>query len=86
MMLSNGMKRGFSPERLKRFREPKVHKDEGGYYIYTINENVKVYFEDYYKFLESAEKRCLREKKQSLNSFLGLSIISMETPITLRLL
>ncbi len=62
-MLSNGIKRGFPPERLKRIKEPKVHKDEGGYYIYTINENAKVYFEDYYKFLKSVEKRCLKEKE-----------------------
>lgn len=63
-MLSNGIKRGFPPERLKKIKEPKIHKDEGGYYIHTINENAKVYFEDYYKFLESAEKRCQREKEE----------------------
>jgi hypothetical protein len=63
-MLSNGIKRGFPPERLKKVKEPKVHKDEGGYFIFTINENAKVYFEDFYLFLEKAEKRCLEERKQ----------------------
>jgi len=63
-MLSNGIKRGFPKERLKKIKEPKVHKDEGGFFIFTINENVKVYFEDFYTFLEKAEKRCLEEKRQ----------------------
>lgn len=63
-MLSNGIKRGFPPERFKKIKEPKVHKDEGGYFILTLNENAKVYFEDFYVFLENAEKRCLEEKKR----------------------
>lgn len=63
-MLSNGIKRGFPKERLKKIKEPKVHKDEGGFFIFTINENTKVYFEDFYTFLEKAEKRCLGEKRQ----------------------
>jgi len=63
-MLSNRIKRGFSPEKLRQVKEPKVHKDETGYYIYTINENAKVYFEDFYAFLEKAEKRCLEERKR----------------------
>jgi len=62
--LSIGLKRGFPDERLKRIKEPKVKKDERGYYIYTVNEGVKVYFEDYYAFLEKAEKRCLEELKR----------------------
>jgi len=63
-MLSNGIKRGFPTDRFKKIKEPKVHKDEGGYYIFTLNENAKVYFEDFYAFLEEAEKRCLEEKEQ----------------------
>jgi hypothetical protein len=54
-MLLDGTRRGFTPERLQNGHEPKVKCDKGGYYVYTINENVKVYFEDYYRFLEKSE-------------------------------
>lgn len=63
-MHSSRIKRGFPPDKLKKIKEPKVHKDEGGYYVFTMNENAKVYFEDFYTFLEEAEKRCLEEKRQ----------------------
>lgn len=59
--LSIGIKRGFSNEKLKKIKEPKVRKDEGGHYIYTVNEGVKVYFEDFYTFLEGIERKCLSE-------------------------
>jgi hypothetical protein len=62
-MLSNGVKRGFPPERLGKNIEPKVKKDDGGYYVFTLNENIKVYFEDFYKFLERVEKRSAQELK-----------------------
>jgi len=58
-----GLKRGFPEERLKKQKEPKIKKDERGYYIYTVNENTKVYFEDFYNFLEKVERRCLGEIK-----------------------
>jgi hypothetical protein len=63
-MLSNGIERGFPAERLKRVKEPKVHKDDGGFFIFTLNENAKVYFEDFYQFLEKVEKKCLKEKRE----------------------
>ncbi len=59
--LNIGIKRGFSDEKLKKIKEPKLRKDEGGYYVYTVNEGVKVYFEDFYAFLERVEERCLSE-------------------------
>ena len=59
--LSIGIKRGFSNDQLKKIKEPKVKNDEGGYHIYTVNEDVKVYFEDFYTFLEGIEGRCLSE-------------------------
>lgn len=59
--LSIGIKRGFSSDVLKKIKEPLVKKDDGGYYIYTVNESVKVYFEDFYTFLEGLERRCLFE-------------------------
>lgn len=62
-MLINGTKRGFTPERLEELKDPKVGKDRRGYHIFTLSENVKVYFDDFYRFLERTEKRCLRELK-----------------------
>lgn len=50
--------RGFSPSRLANQSEPKVKKDGRGYYIMTLSENIKVYFEDYYQFLELLGSRC----------------------------
>lgn len=59
--LSIGIKRGFPEEWLKKQKEPKVKKDERGYYIHTVNENAKVYFEDFYNFLEKVERRGMEE-------------------------
>jgi hypothetical protein len=61
--LTIGIKRGFPEEWLKKQKEPKIKKDERGYFLYTVNENTKVYFEDFYNFLEKAERRCLGEMK-----------------------
>jgi hypothetical protein len=63
-MLKAGIKKGFPEEKVPSIKDPRVKRDEGGHYILTLNENSKVYFEDYYQFLESAEERCLEEKKE----------------------
>ncbi len=63
-MLDDKYQRGFTLEKLKNNAEPKVHKDSGGYYISTLSENVKVYFDDYYLFLEKVYDRCQEEKAQ----------------------
>ena len=60
-MLDNKFKRGFHSEKLESVNEPKVHKDTGGHFIYTLSENVKVYFDDYYLFLENVYERSSRE-------------------------
>jgi hypothetical protein len=60
-MLSNGVERGFPLKWLSAVTEPRVYKDQAGYFIYSISENVKVYFEDFYRFLEETEKKCLVE-------------------------
>jgi hypothetical protein len=60
-MLDNKFKQGFHKERLDSVKEPKVHKDGRGYYIYTLSENVKVHFDDYYQFLEKVWEKCNRE-------------------------
>jgi len=60
-MLATNYTRGFTEEKLKTTPEPKVKYDEGGFYIMTISENVKVYFEDFYRFLEQSYDRCMGE-------------------------
>lgn len=51
-MLDGRYKRGFSNDRFDRIPEPKVRKDEFGYFMMSLSENTKVYFDDYYAFLE----------------------------------
>jgi hypothetical protein len=60
-MLTNGLECGFSEKNLRLINNPKVGQDKVGWYIYTASENIKVYFDNYYKFLESTELKCLRE-------------------------
>jgi hypothetical protein len=57
--LTVGIKRGFPEDKLKKTKEPLVKKDEKGFYIFTVNENLKVYFEDFYALLEGLERKCL---------------------------
>ncbi len=61
-MLSNGIAPGFTSEKIRLLSDPRVGKDEAGFYILSVNENVKVHFSDYYRFLEQIELRCLEEK------------------------
>ena len=58
-MLSNICKRGFPQERLEKIPEPKINRDENGYYIMSLSEGVKVYIEDYYQFLEELWERTI---------------------------
>jgi hypothetical protein len=62
-MVATEMKRGFAANRFEKSVEPRVKKDDGGFFIYTLSENVKVYFEDYYGFLEQVETRALEDLK-----------------------
>jgi hypothetical protein len=62
MMLDGHFHRGFSAERLAMITEPKVRRDDRGHYIMSLSENVKVYFDDYYAFLESTYDRCKAER------------------------
>ncbi len=62
-MLTNGLDRGFKEATLKKTRDSRIGKDDGGFYIYTTSENIKVYIDLYYTFLEKTEKRALKEYK-----------------------
>lgn len=61
-MLDGNFQRGFCYERLTATTEPKVRKDEGGFYIMTLSENSKVYFDDFYRFLERVFERANIER------------------------
>ncbi|UCC44330.1 MAG: hypothetical protein JSU65_14685 [Candidatus Zixiibacteriota bacterium] len=61
-MLGKRFQRGFTAERLASITEPRIQKDERGYYIMTLSENAKVHFEDFYRFLEVAAAGTAREK------------------------
>ena len=62
-MLDGKFQRGFSNERLASTTEPKVRKDEGGFYIMTLSENSKVYFDDFYRFLERVYNKASYERQ-----------------------
>lgn len=61
-MLDGKFQRGFSTERLASTVEPKVRRDERGYFIMSLSENTKVYFEDYYAFLRMTYDRATVER------------------------
>jgi hypothetical protein len=60
-MLSNGLERGFTEEVLKKTRDSRIGKDDDGYFIFTSSENIKVYVDLYYTFLEKTEARALKD-------------------------
>ncbi len=61
-MLDGKFQRGFSIERLAASHEPKVRKDDHGYYIMSLSENCKVNFEDYYGFLRQTYDKAKRDR------------------------
>jgi len=61
-MLDGKFKRGFAPEALATMTDPRIRKDDKGYYMMSLSENTKVYFEDYYSFLERTYAKCQRER------------------------
>ena len=79
-MLDGRYQRGFSQERLESTNDPKIRNDEYGYYIMSLSENSKVYFDDFYRFLELAyenanlERAKLSEKLMTTTSEFNESI------------
>ena len=63
-MLDNRYHRGFSNERLAARQEPRVRKDDGGYFLMSMSENTKVYFDDYYTFLERTYEKARAERSR----------------------
>ncbi|HOD65492.1 MAG TPA: hypothetical protein PLR32_05720 [candidate division Zixibacteria bacterium] len=63
-MLDNRYRRGFSQERLAAIQEPRVRKDSRGYFLMSLSENTKVYFEDFYRFLERTYAKARAERSR----------------------
>ncbi|HWR82512.1 MAG TPA: hypothetical protein VN285_04355 [Candidatus Deferrimicrobium sp.] len=61
-MLDGRFHRGFSLQRLTTSKEPRVHQDDKGYFVMSLSENAKVYFEDFYCFLESTYVKVCAER------------------------
>lgn len=61
-MLDGQFKRGFSNERLATTQEPRVRKDDNGFFVMSLSENTKVYFDDFYQFLEATYSRASEER------------------------
>ena len=78
-MLEQKYHRGFSPERLESTPEPRVKSDEKGYFVMTLSEKAKVYFEDYYSFLEATYAKAGREKDRVQTELLKLEDNQTET-------
>ncbi len=65
-MLEGRYQRGFSAERLAASSDPRVRRDEKGFYTMSLSENTKVYFEDFYRFLELTYDNALKERDNVL--------------------
>ncbi len=62
-MLDGRYQRGFSPRRLATAQEPKVRQDDKGYYIMSLSENTRVYFEDFYSFMRLTYERAATARR-----------------------
>ena len=63
-MLEGKFHRGFSEERLSSTHEPKVRRDQKGFFIMSLSENTKVYFDDFYGFLEATYENATTERNR----------------------
>jgi len=79
IVLDSRFQRGFSRERLTATKEPKVRTDDRGFYIMSLSENAKVYFEDYYEFLRTVYDRAQKEKERIAGRLATTSAENSET-------
>ena len=78
-MIDGRYQRGFSTERLAANQEPRVRKDERGYYIMSLSENTRVYFDDFYGFLEITYQRASATREALDDKIAATSVDSAET-------
>lgn len=62
-MLDGRYQKGFSPERLATTQEPRVRRDEKGFYVMSLSENTRVHFEAFYRFLSVTYERAAAVRK-----------------------
>jgi len=77
-MLSNICKRGFPKDRIENIPEPKIKRDDNGYFIQSVSEGIKVYLEDYYSFLEELWDRTVPIYREVQNQLDDTPETSME--------
>ena len=76
--------RGLSDELLENLADREIiGEDEGGFFLYTILEDAKVYFEEAYGFLEQSHQRC-REYLAKLEEDMAKGVDDAETLLRLQ--
>ncbi len=83
-MTMETMERGFPESRLKSQTEPRIKCDEKGYYLFTLSENVKVYFDEYYRFMELLAAKCHLEESRLIAQIENCDPLRTETLSYLR--
>jgi len=78
-MLEGRYQRGFSTDRLESNMDPRIRKDDYGFYLMSLSESSKVYFNDYYRFLEMTYEKTSNEKDRIQNCLLVTSDQLSET-------
>ena len=78
-MLDTKFQRGFTPEKLAISKEPRIRKDDSGYFVMSLSENNKVYFDDYYRFMEMVYSRTQAERALLDQKIAATPLDSVET-------
>lgn len=78
-MLDTKFQRGFTDDKLAGTKESRIRKDDVGFFLMSLSENSKVYFDDYYRFLEMVYSRCTVERAELDEKIGATSPDSVET-------
>jgi len=78
-MLEQKFHRGFAQDRLETTQEPRIRQDERGFYTITLSERTKVYFDDFYGFLEATYEKAAGERRQIAAKLEGCTNKQSET-------
>ncbi|MDH3890169.1 MAG: hypothetical protein OEV49_03725 [candidate division Zixibacteria bacterium] len=78
-MLDAKFQRGFTDDKLADTKESRIRKDDVGFFLMSLSENTKVYFEDYYRFLGMVYSRCLEERASLDEKIAATAPDSVET-------
>jgi len=83
-MLEGRYQQGFSSERLTQGHDPKIRQDDNGYFLMSISENSKVYFKDFYLFLEITYQKATDERLRLIDKLDKLPADYSETQSYIR--